>query len=399
MNKTSSNRQRLYFLDWLRIAAFSLLLPYHVGMFYVTWDWHVKSPAASHALEPLLLAISPWRLPLLFFISGAVIQSVISRLSDWGFVRQRSSKLLVPLLFGMLVVVPPQAYYEAVSKFDYSGSFVEFWGLYLKGYSGVCRGSHCLDLPAWNHLWFVPYLWLYSLIVWSLARYAPALLKRAENTFHGLVQWQIMLIPALLFMAARLLVGVFPPNHDLLMDWSSHAQYMCAFGLGFLSAAAGASTWGAMAKLRWFALAAALLAVALVSVYFYEFRDADPPAFLRIAQRLVYGGLQWWAIVAACGFALKWLNFDNPIRRWVTSAIFCFYILHQTVIVLLTRVLATAALPPIAEGLLLIVLTAVCCMVCYAVVRHIPVLRAALGVSEMPSRERHARKDLRPASD
>ena len=29
-------------LDWIRIGAFVLLILYHVGMFYVTWDFHVK---------------------------------------------------------------------------------------------------------------------------------------------------------------------------------------------------------------------------------------------------------------------------------------------------------------------------------------------------------------------
>ena len=57
-------------LDWLRIAAFGLLIFYHVGMFYVTWDWHVKSSHASQIIEPLMRLSNPWRLTLLFIISG-----------------------------------------------------------------------------------------------------------------------------------------------------------------------------------------------------------------------------------------------------------------------------------------------------------------------------------------
>ena len=60
--------QRLYFLDWLRIGAFALLVLYHVGMYYVTWPWHVKSADASAALEPFMRLSSPWRLSLLFLI-------------------------------------------------------------------------------------------------------------------------------------------------------------------------------------------------------------------------------------------------------------------------------------------------------------------------------------------
>ena len=43
---------RRHDLDWLRIIAFLLLIFYHIGMFYVTWDWHVKSVHASAFLEP-----------------------------------------------------------------------------------------------------------------------------------------------------------------------------------------------------------------------------------------------------------------------------------------------------------------------------------------------------------
>ena len=35
---------RQFYLDWLRILAFGLLVVFHVGMYYVTWDWHIKSP-------------------------------------------------------------------------------------------------------------------------------------------------------------------------------------------------------------------------------------------------------------------------------------------------------------------------------------------------------------------
>ncbi len=56
--------ERRYDLDWVRIGAFMLLIFYHVGMYYVSWDWHVKSVHASHTIEPLMLLTNPWRLSL-----------------------------------------------------------------------------------------------------------------------------------------------------------------------------------------------------------------------------------------------------------------------------------------------------------------------------------------------
>ena len=51
---------RRYDLDWLRIAAFGLLIGYHVGMLYVPWDFHVKSDyRGGPGLTALMLASNP----------------------------------------------------------------------------------------------------------------------------------------------------------------------------------------------------------------------------------------------------------------------------------------------------------------------------------------------------
>ena len=62
--------QRRIDLDWVRIGAFGLLIFYHVGMLYVSWEFHVKSTHRIAALEPLMLVLNPWRLALLFLVSG-----------------------------------------------------------------------------------------------------------------------------------------------------------------------------------------------------------------------------------------------------------------------------------------------------------------------------------------
>ena len=107
---------RLYFLDWLRIAAFGMLILYHVGMYYVSWDWHVKSPDAGPALEPWMRMSSPWRLSLLFLVSGAATSLMLLRGAGAAFMRSRTKRLLLPLLFGMLVIVPPQPYFEVCTR-------------------------------------------------------------------------------------------------------------------------------------------------------------------------------------------------------------------------------------------------------------------------------------------
>jgi hypothetical protein len=79
---------RRYDLDWVRIGAFMLLIFYHVGMYYVTWDWHVKSPHASNTIEPLMFLTNPWRLTLLFLVSGVATAYLFERQGQRGFLAQ-----------------------------------------------------------------------------------------------------------------------------------------------------------------------------------------------------------------------------------------------------------------------------------------------------------------------
>jgi hypothetical protein len=88
---------RLFYLDWLRIGAFALLVLYHVGMYYVSWDWHVKSPHASPLIEPLMRLSYPWRMSLLFLLSGAATVWMLQRRPQ-GLLRERAARLLLPLV-------------------------------------------------------------------------------------------------------------------------------------------------------------------------------------------------------------------------------------------------------------------------------------------------------------
>jgi glucans biosynthesis protein C len=150
----ASPADRLLFLDWVRILAFAILVFYHVGMYYVTWEFHVKSPHASPFLEPWMRMSSPWRMDLLFVVSGAATSFMLLRQGASGaLVRLRARRLLIPLLFGMLVVVPPQSFLEVMQKLGYAGSYFDFTRLYLSGYQGFCfSAGRCLMLPTWNHL-------------------------------------------------------------------------------------------------------------------------------------------------------------------------------------------------------------------------------------------------------
>ena len=388
---------RRFDLDWVRIGAFLLLILYHVGMYYVTWGWHVKSPAASHAIEPLMMLTSPWRLSLLFLVSGVATAYLLSR-THQGFLKSRSIRLLVPLVFGMLVIVPPQSYLEVVEKLNYPGGYLGFYRLYLTAYHGFCRGSDCLIVPTYNHLWFVAYLWIYTLALYAIVRLAPRLIpmlrRAAERWLSGL---GILIVPAAYLAAARLYLSwVFPSTNMLVNDWYNHAVYLAVFLLGFTLAATMAP-WNALERLRWHSLGLAVLGwaadCAFMSLYSHGITLSSHWAIAFMF--VIYGTQQWLAIAAVLGFARRHLNRDNPARRYLTTAIFPVYILHQTVIVVVAHALKPAQIYPPVEGLLLVLVTLATCLLGYEIVRRFKLLKPLFGLA-VERRSRVLREAARP---
>lgn len=380
--------RRLYFLDWIRILAFFVLIAYHIGMYYVSWDWHVKSPYAGPAPEPFMMLSSPWRLTLLFFVSGVASRFLFDRLGAPRFLRQRSLRLLLPLLFGMAVVVPPQPYFEVVEKLGYEGGFAAFLRLYFSADGGFCR-EECLDLPTWNHLWFVAYLWVYTMLLVALTSLAGRLpMARRATWVAGIVRrlagWKLLVLPAAVLGLARILLAErFPSTHGLVDDWYNHAAYFLPFLLGAVIARS-TPFWEHMMALRWPALGLALTSWALVVLWNAApdgVMDADAVSLFRPAMRCVYTLCAWSAIVAVCGFGRRHLDRDGPARRYLTEAVFPVYILHQTLIVVLAHLVKPIHLAPGLEALLLAVLTLGGCFAVFEVVRRIALLRPFFGLA------------------
>jgi len=376
---------RLYFLDWVRILAFFVLIAYHVGMYYVSWGWHVKSPHAGSGPEPFMLMSSPWRLTLLFFVAGAAAHFMLQKLPPGLFARRRSLRLLVPLLFGMLVIVPPQPYLEVVEKLGYADGYLAFMQRYLTAYNGFCQDG-CLLLPTWNHLWFVAYLWVYTMVLAACvallsSKQVQALGLRTAALLQG---WRLIVLPALFMALVRIgLADRFESTHALVDDWFNHATYLPIFLLGAL-VARSPRIWADLQGLRWLALGLALAGWATIVAWYaaphHEY-SAQMMAFWRPVMRCVYTLCAWSAIVAACGFARRHLDRDGPARRYLTDAVFPVYIVHQTLIVVLAHSFKPLHLAPGVEALLLMVLTATGSFALYEVVRRLPWARPLFGLA------------------
>ena len=365
-------------LDWVRIGAFGLLIFYHVGMLYVSWGFHIKSAHRITALEPLMLVLNPWRLALLFLVSGAATRFMLRKYAIGPLLRSRSSRLLIPLIFGMLVIVPPQAYDQIVEALGYPPGFLDFYTQHYFAFgTQFCHPGPCIVLPTWNHLWFVVYLWNYTMALGAVLLVLPGLADWIERKLVPLLSgaW-LLILPSIAFAAYRLsLLPTFPSTHALFGDWYNHALFATVFLLGFLLACADAF-WDAIERQRWLALGFA----AAFFASWIALRWASPSPLLRVYGGIAYGFYQWLCIVAVLGFARRWLTADSAARKYLTDAIFPYYIVHQTAIILIAHQLHGRDLPAWLEAGIVISGTFAACVVTYEIVRQVAVLRPLFGL-------------------
>jgi peptidoglycan/LPS O-acetylase OafA/YrhL len=185
-----------------------------------------------------------------------------------------------------------------------------------------------------------------------------------------------------LALARIFLMPHHPSTHNFVNDLYNHAQYAVVFALGWLSRTPwAAGLWPLALRTRWLSLALCIASWAALVAYFGHYADTAPPEALQQAERVLWAAFSWWAILAACGWAQRAFPTESPRLRAASAAVFCLYVLHQSVIVLLTRVLLPLDLPWGLEAMVLMGLTVAVCAAAYLVLRRVPGLRLMVGIA------------------
>lgn len=377
--------QRRHDIDALRALAFALLILYHWGMFYVGgdgWGWHVKSTHAADWLQWPMLAVNRWRMDLVFLVSGLSVGFLLRDAGMARFLAGRTTRLLLPLAFGMLLVVPIQPYAEGVSNGLVQPGFAAFLARYYTGAAwpeGAFAGwEHGYT---WNHLWYLAYLWCYTL---ALAVLLPLLRSRAgrrmQAAFLGLRGSRLALLPALpLALATLLLQERFPDTGDLIHDWYRHAVYFTVFLYGYwLGTDAGLWTELARLRRRTLALAAGLFAAyaALVTLL-----PDTLPGWLQACVWLLRNLYIWAMLCTILGHARVWLDQPWPWLAWANESVYPWYVLHQSLIVGLGFLLLPIGLGPVLEpALVLLGTVGGCWLLNDGVIRRVSWLRPLFGL-------------------
>ena len=381
---TGSHSPRHYGMDWLRIGAFALLILYHVGLAFSNWPYEFKATRTYEWVAFPLLALNAWRLSLLFAISGYASAAVFARTGGpISFLRGRLARLGIPLLFGMAVLVAPQPWVWLRMAMGYDHGFAWF----MTHDYFTFRNIDGIVVPSWMHLWFVVYLLAYTLVLCAIKllpeRLHTGLHRIGERVLAG--PWLLPLGIAWIY-AARRIPGGWSDTHDLIGDPAAHAAYLPMFLFGLLLRDSEPLRQ-AIARQWKLAAVLAVIGYAVVAGYEWHFPGGIAiPDALQEPFRIGRAMQAWGAIIALFGIADCFWNREGRWRATLAEAVFPFYIIHQTLILLTGYWLRPFGPTPLMEFAALVAATTVGCWTFYLVGRSIDPLRPLIGLKRHTTR-------------
>jgi glucan biosynthesis protein C len=313
---------RRYDLDWLRVIAILSVYFHHLGMPFNGDDFHIMNSESSKLLDDIMVYFEQFRLPLLFLISGTGTVLAFSKRTWKQFFKERTSRLLIPLFFGILFIVPPQTYFQYINEYR------SYWQLYTSGRFET------------NHLWFIENLYIISVLI------IPLIIFLKSQNSQGLRTWferissnkiGLLLGGLPLIILTVLLKRYYPTGSSSLTNFSQTFFYTYFFITGILFASSQLF-WENLKKYRRFHLITFIISTLLFySYYFVPNNYIEPYLSLSVRWDIWYSLcclLGWCFVLTLLGYAQVYLNKPSLWLKRMSEAIYPFYILHQTVIII-----------------------------------------------------------------
>jgi glucans biosynthesis protein C len=370
MPATGESKERYDFLDWLRVIAIFVLFFFHTGMIFVGWGWHIVNSQTIPSLQWPMDIAHRLRMPLLFVIAGAGIWFALQRRGIGQFLRERTLKLILPLIAGMFLVVPPQIYYERLLSGQWHGNYLNFYATRVLQFIPYPTGDF-----SWHHLWFVLYLYVYVLLL------LPAMLWWKRSTLCLTPGKWLFLLGLPLGLNEALLKPLFPETHNLISDWYIFNHYLLLTAYGYVMASVP-GIWKWLCEFRRWSLITGLASFILLITLF----NTGVILHDSLADRFGANIFTWLWVMVFLGYGYRYLSFVNPLLIWAREASYPFYILHQTVIVAIGYYVIQCSWTPWTKYFAILFLSMSACFVLYeGAVRRFAVLRLVFGMKVQPA--------------
>jgi peptidoglycan/LPS O-acetylase OafA/YrhL len=372
---------RRYDLDWLRVLAVLLLVPFHSAIIFSstpqTQVVYVYDSQHSLLLMKMVDFMYLWHMPLLLVIAGAASWFALAVRSGRQYMGERVNRLLVPVIFGMVVLLPPTLYLWTRTVPALAARFPTFFQFYPHYFvpdptdlTGRTQGS-------WTsmHLWFILYLLGYSALALPFFQYLRG--PSGRRLVEGLAAFfarrgTILLLALPLALASAVPIG----------GSENPIVYLVWFVYGYLLM----SDPRFQAALDRHTLTAFVVA-GLSTLFVSTLEQKVGPALSRHWLLWGYSFSRWFWVVGILGMGHRVLNTHNAVLRYANEAVFPFYILHYPVNMLAGYLLrpwnATVA---VKYAVIVVLTTAVTLALYEALIRRFNLLRFLFGMKRVRAR-------------
>jgi glucan biosynthesis protein C len=339
--------ERRYDIDWLRIVAILAVFIYHSARFFDTEGWHLKNAEQSFFLFVLMRGlIWTWLMELFFLLSGAGTWYSLKSRTGGQYLLERVKRLLIPLYgVGLLILMPPQLYFELVTNHGLSGTFWQYLPQYFANLPREIVGFAPPDLQYPGnlvpfgfpgHLWFLRWLFLISLITLPLLLYLKS--ERGKHLIGRLAGFCDRRGGIFLFVIPLAIILIclrFPLKGE--RTWADFLWYMIFFLIGYIMPADKRFT-ESFKRHGWVCLAlwiagffggAGLLVLALG---YNPYPGNEPFSQLYVLYQITWSITSWSSVVFMLSLGAKYMRSNNRILAYGNEAVLPFYIFHQTII-------------------------------------------------------------------
>lgn len=371
--------ERRYEYDWLTVLAMLTIFLFHCARFFNHEDWHVKNNHLDTGLTYFVAIVAQWIMPLFFLLSGISSNFSLSSRTIGQYLGNRFRRLVIPLLFGSFVfLVPVQVWIERVSHGQFDGGFLAFYPQYFKGFYAFGGNFAWMGL----HLWYLEMLFVFTVLTiplfcWLKTGKLTELIQNAAGFFNKNGVIYLFGIPLFLM---ECLVNLQSEGAGMRAfgGWSPFS-YLIIYIVGYLLAF-DPRYMEALKRSRFVSL---ILGLLLTSLIFFFPIDLTPLGAVGqyVTTAFARSFNSWFWLAAIIGFGIRYLNFSNEFLKYAREAVLPFYILHQTIIVIIGFYIADWEMNVIIKYFILAASSFIVIVVIYDMpVRRINIFRFLFGM-------------------
>jgi peptidoglycan/LPS O-acetylase OafA/YrhL len=211
-----NDKQRLVFLDNIKVFLTILLIVHHVGQAYGPTGgfWEYKSSLGENIplLGRFFAVNASFFMGFFFFISGYFMVMSHDKNNGRGFIKKRFIKLGIPLLFIFFIMKPLQMYFH-YTKYSVNVplSFFQYYINIWFGINGMPEGFIVTDsFPemSFGHAWYIEHLLVYAFLYWILRIIAKR--KTIKQQDNLLSIWKILIIASIMSAVTTIVMHWYP---------------------------------------------------------------------------------------------------------------------------------------------------------------------------------------------